>query len=203
MLVNAEIWDQALPMKMLQKSIDDCSLFHIFQHHAVSPIRQWMCIFPNFCYVCRVPLYYPWWSSLVWPVDGLGPAWCHLLSIQASNVYYILLLSIVFAILAIHIFLHFNARSSLFSQVGLLLKFPVFLQKGRLGRFRMDTEKPLPWECGAALGQRTGVAGVSILGKFQGLVNSSPAVWPIQQKTSPIGAPSWSQWGSRRGQSLC
>lgn len=90
------------------------------------------------------------------------------LSIQASNVYYILLLSIVFAILAIHIFLHFNARSSLFSQVGLLLKFPVFLQKGRLGRFRMYTlRKPFPGSVVQPWGSVLGWQESPSLGSFK------------------------------------
>lgn len=108
------------------------------------------------------------------------------LSIQASNVYYILLLSIVFAILAIHIFLHFNARSSLFSQVGLPLKFPVFLQKGRLGRFRMDTlRNPFPGSVVQPWGSVLGWRESPSLGGFKDSSTVPQLCDQYSKKTAP------------------
>lgn len=57
-------------------------------------------------------------------------------------------------------FIYYFATSALFNQAGLLVKLPVFLQKERLGIFRMNIEKTLPKEGDAVLGQHTEVLGV-------------------------------------------
>lgn len=158
-LVNAEIWEQALPLKMLQKSIDHCGFFpycpvsQCFLHLSLDlhfP-QLWEClqgpVVPPLMILsslsCRWNLAmlnntskYPSKQGLLcyFAVYHISHSWCCF----AVVVVVVVLLTFCFALFFIYCFV---TRSALFSQAGLLVKFPVFLQKGRLGIFRMDAVK--------------------------------------------------------------
>lgn len=78
------------------------------------------------------------------------------------------LLFLLFLFVLVFIY-YFATRSTLFSQAGLLVKFPIFLQKGRFGIFRMSTvKKPFPRRVMQSWDTYWGAGGADTLGGFKG-----------------------------------
>lgn len=176
---------QRLPVKVPQKSIDHCSLFHIVHYQVCIPP-------PSACLSHNTTLDDLHYSELWVVFTCLIPP----LSTQASNVYCVLLLPIVFPILTCIFFLHFSARGPLLVKQDFCWNSLPSCRGESLRGSGWSLKKQLPQESCAVLGQHAGMVGNLHLHRFQELLScvTNTATKPlrrtkpeaVEQQESPV-----------------